>query len=703
MAQLAYYALPDEPARPGSRPDPWRTAQVDEVIAADLAAFRLRHPSVAWEGDLHCPDVRAAMHAQWLSRLLHHLMRNALDALEGRAGPVVRVSTAHDGLRVVIEVADNGKGVRPEIQHLLFRRPIAHDDPARGRGRGLLLAHFLAEQHGGTVILSSNRPGKGACFRLTIPAVPPELRRAVQRAPTLPRVLVLDDEEDLRRDVKEMLTPENFEVSAPPIGGLHAVEQARALAREHRPHVIILDLRLSSHFTDDRTGLDILEKLPDTPVILYSNWPTVEITRLAQARHDDVTCIGKMEPPDELVTAVTRAARRVCAARHGLRLSAGPQCRPAEVIAALFPEKPELPPGMIEDLLHRLFPESKAMTAVRISATHPDSAPASRGHSVVCKVIPDGLAPFVVKFGPAEKIEREASRYDRHVHDRLGDRFYGAMNGRATFWDIGAASYRFMGANSPRLCTFTEFYEREDDPELLLRPLRHFFVELWGPHYRARSTPWHSPLYESYNRALRLQTRLKDPALRRHVAEALAGCDGDLPDPLLWLDAHREESELPGIRHAITHGDLHGDNLFVDGDHAWAIDFERTGPGHVLRDFAELEVDLLTRLAPVPLEDPAAALAFYRAASGLIPGDPLAGRGGWAETGEGRKALVMLSELRRLEREVTGCRRTSEQLWSLLFDAAFLLSLAPPAGPQWQRALLLSATLCRQIEAAARG
>jgi signal transduction histidine kinase len=174
VERLAYYALPEEPARPGSHPDPWRSAPVDEVIEAELAAFRGEHPSVAWEGDLRCPGVRVAMHAQWLRRLLHHLMRNALDALEGKPGPTVWLSTAHDGSLVYIEVEDNGKGVRPEIESLLFRQAIAHDDPARSRGRGLLLARFLAEQHGGVIRLSRNKPGEGACFRLTIPATPPE-------------------------------------------------------------------------------------------------------------------------------------------------------------------------------------------------------------------------------------------------------------------------------------------------------------------------------------------------------------------------------------------------------------------------------------------------------------------------------------------------------------------------------------------------
>ena len=70
-----------------------------------------------------------------------------------------------------------------------------------------------------------------------------------------------------------------------------------------------------------------------------------------------------------------------------------------------------------------------------------------------------------------------------------------------------------------------------------------------------------------------------------------------MPNPVTWVLKHRVDSSTLSARQAITHGDLHGDNIFVDDIHAWAIDFERSGEGHILRDFTELEVDILTRLA----------------------------------------------------------------------------------------------------------
>ncbi|NJO84269.1 MAG: phosphotransferase [Blastochloris sp.] len=71
-----------------------------------------------------------------------------------------------------------------------------------------------------------------------------------------------------------------------------------------------------------------------------------------------------------------------------------------------------------------------------------------------------------------------------------------------------------------------------------------------------------------------------------------------LPNPLRWFYAHPDPGgEMRNVRQAVTHGDLHGDNLFVNHAHAWPIDFERTGDGPILRDFVELIQDITTRIA----------------------------------------------------------------------------------------------------------
>jgi GAF domain-containing protein len=167
-SEMAIYALPDEPAPPGASISPLYTARVDVVVNDQVRAHRESHASVTWLADLHCEGVSVAMHEQWLSRLLRHLMRNALTALAGQPQPIVKVRTVLSPPSVEIEVEDNGKGIRPEIQQLLFHQPIAHKGGLPGYG--LLLASFIARQHGAQVDLKWSKLGEGACFRITAPA-----------------------------------------------------------------------------------------------------------------------------------------------------------------------------------------------------------------------------------------------------------------------------------------------------------------------------------------------------------------------------------------------------------------------------------------------------------------------------------------------------------------------------------------------------
>jgi streptomycin 6-kinase len=151
-------------------------------------------------------------------------------------------------------------------------------------------------------------------------------------------------------------------------------------------------------------------------------------------------------------------------------------------------------------------------------------------------------------------------------------------------------------------------------------------------------------------------------------------------------------------RQAVTHGDLHGDNLFVEKERAWIIDFERTGPGHALRDFAELEVDIFTRLAnPQQLDWPTLlelALALVRPATptaaimptALINATPAA-----------LKALNVIKEVRSLAQEVVHHTDQREYLWSMLFDALFIASIGSAAPDQQLRAMLLSALICERL------
>ena len=119
------------------------------------------------------PDhgVIAEVDARRVERILRNLIANAIDHAEHK--PVhIRMATDED--TVAVTVRDYGVGLRPGEEKLVFSR-FWRSDPSRvrqsgGTGLGLAISIEDARLHQGR-LEAWGEPGKGACFRLTLPLV----------------------------------------------------------------------------------------------------------------------------------------------------------------------------------------------------------------------------------------------------------------------------------------------------------------------------------------------------------------------------------------------------------------------------------------------------------------------------------------------------------------------------------------------------
>ncbi|MEZ4674662.1 MAG: GAF domain-containing protein [Caldilineaceae bacterium] len=147
------------------------TVPIDLVVQAEVAAMQRRHGRVYFTIDLAAPAVEAQIHEQWLRRLLRHLVINSVNANKGKADLSITVGTVLHPDLVEVWVADNGRGIRPEIVPMLFHRPIPHSGVRSDErhGRGLLLVRYIVEQHGGKTWLKSNQVQGGSCIAFTVP------------------------------------------------------------------------------------------------------------------------------------------------------------------------------------------------------------------------------------------------------------------------------------------------------------------------------------------------------------------------------------------------------------------------------------------------------------------------------------------------------------------------------------------------------
>ncbi len=107
-----------------------------------------------------------------LANMVHNLLDNANKYT--RATPRISVGTESDERGVHIRVADNGIGLRPEDQKLVFdkyyRVPTGNLHDVKGFGLGLSYVKLIAEAHGGAVGVESEYH-KGSVFHLFMPFV----------------------------------------------------------------------------------------------------------------------------------------------------------------------------------------------------------------------------------------------------------------------------------------------------------------------------------------------------------------------------------------------------------------------------------------------------------------------------------------------------------------------------------------------------
>lgn len=147
--------------------EPISLAEVVVAARSDLEG------SAIWVDALEPHDLRIRAHAGLAMRLVHVLYENAVGASAPRA-PTITTRAWSEGLRVVIEVSDDGPGVSRELAPRIFE-PLVSGRPG-GTGLGLALAKRIAAAHAGSVVLvegtsgaeTDRTPRTGATFRLEL-------------------------------------------------------------------------------------------------------------------------------------------------------------------------------------------------------------------------------------------------------------------------------------------------------------------------------------------------------------------------------------------------------------------------------------------------------------------------------------------------------------------------------------------------------
>lgn len=243
---------------------------VRKGIAFVLPEAKDKNVFIAYEGS---PDTCVFGDSTRLLQVVWNLLRNAIRASSHGAQVVVKLRVDRKADSVLIEVVDQGVGIRAEQLERIFEPYIqAQHRNSQGLGLGLSVCKSIVEAHGGSIRAQSSGPGEGARFEVSLPLsslrpqdsvrAPPQPVRIGEHLKHKP-VLLVEDDEVSARILKKFLT--SMGVSA-------RIETHVSDARQipaHEVSCVITDLHLH-----DGSGWTVLEHFkkqdPNLKVICLS-------------------------------------------------------------------------------------------------------------------------------------------------------------------------------------------------------------------------------------------------------------------------------------------------------------------------------------------------------------------------------------------------------------------------------------------------
>ncbi|SAK61079.1 ATP-binding protein [Caballeronia ptereochthonis] len=266
--------------------------------------------AIAFSTHTDSEDLWTRADANQLELAVLNLAINARDAMPDGGRLSIRADerpapdeTLATGRYVVVSVSDSGTGIEPGVLSRVFDPFFTTKPVGKGTGLGLSQVYGIARQAGGIARVESE-PGKGTTVEMWLPLAAKEAPDAVaglvsdNSALEARRVLVIEDDEDVRRMLVECLQAFGYEVT-------DARDGPSGLERLRVDHP---DLLMVDYAMPGMNGLQVIEKARELrenlPVVLATGYADVDLSTITDKRF---TVLRKPFQLDEL-TRVVRSA-----------------------------------------------------------------------------------------------------------------------------------------------------------------------------------------------------------------------------------------------------------------------------------------------------------------------------------------------------------------------------------------------------------
>ncbi|RLD34639.1 MAG: ATP-binding protein [Bacteroidetes bacterium] len=145
----------------------FRYFKVSEIFerSQQLLKPRMNELGISCSNKVFPPDLMVTADPDLIDQVMINIILNAMDAVKGRDNAEISIlTTVNNNNRVVIDIKDNGVGIKPDILDKIFMPFFT--SKKHGSGIGLSLSRQIMHLHKGSVSVKS-QPGEGSVFTLT--------------------------------------------------------------------------------------------------------------------------------------------------------------------------------------------------------------------------------------------------------------------------------------------------------------------------------------------------------------------------------------------------------------------------------------------------------------------------------------------------------------------------------------------------------
>ena len=249
---------------------------------------RAIHPSISSSIDIPHTVWPIYVDREQLNAALQQMVNNAVGVMPGGGRLALLLDNVHytgspthrSGPYLRLRVEDTGEGMEEQVCQRIFEPFFTTQLGPEHSGLGLAMVQGIVDRHGGWIDVNS-LPGEGTRLSIYWPAQPDYALQqlhvnSVEGLEQARRVLVVEDEEDVREFTMMGLSQDGFDVA-----GAGSAEEAETLFGDEVFHLVLSDVGLP-----DGNGVDLIERLvlkkPELKVVLSSGysdhhhrWPTI--------------------------------------------------------------------------------------------------------------------------------------------------------------------------------------------------------------------------------------------------------------------------------------------------------------------------------------------------------------------------------------------------------------------------------------------